>query len=159
MTTIAQPITTQFAVKIIHTAEDGTDVEIAASLAAAITGFSREFDETEEDKDPMGFIVDGDGGSGDEADGDDDDDSDDGPDSTLIVTATANTAMLADMRALNELDDIIKVQFIYGEGAIVREFDVNSDLWVVLNEAACDSAALPLELSLSFECYDSATNY
>lgn len=158
--TIQQPITTVFDVKIIYATEDGSVAEIAPSLAAAIHSFSREFDEAEDDSDPMGFIVDSDKDEGEEADSEDgDDDSDDGPDSTLIVTATANTAVLADMRALNELDDIIKIQFIYGEGAIVREFEVNSDLWVVMNESAHRDDAIPLELNLSFDCYDSSTNY
>lgn len=174
---MSQEINQEFQIEIIRCKEDGEPEVIAQNLSAQISSWEREFNDEDDDTDPS-FLVNEDGASDDSDDGDDDDtdgddaDQDDGDpstefeivdsDSTLSLVTTVNAGVLADIKALQELDadDHVKVRVVYGTEPVqlVREFMISPDVAVLLTSG--DRVAMPkeaLQITIVADVFDSAT--
>lgn len=153
-------INSEFKVQIVTTNDEGNETTIAPALSAAITGFEREVNDEEEADN--GFMVSGsdDSDDHDSNDGEDEsepDDEEQKPDAVLYLSTSVSKEVTNDLAVLRDLAEIVKIRFTFGDNVLVREFEVDSEMWVILNE--CERSPENLQILVCFDIYDSATRF
>jgi hypothetical protein len=156
---MSQAINQQFTVAILN-ASDESRQHIAPALAEAIIGWDRELneDEDEEQSDTDFLVGDDDGASDDEGDGEEPDGADyDVSDSVLNLVTEVTPEVMADIKALQELDadERLLVRVNYGAGTLVRQFTISPDLGVLLSSG--DKSEAPLLITVVADVFDSET--
>ena len=161
---MSQAITQDFKIEILN-----ADAQVAVALTAGVTQWDRDFND-EEDSDEEGFLVNENQQDDDFDDGTDDEDesADEEPeyevdesDSTLILTLPVTSEALADIKALQSMDadERLSVRIIYGNGALVRWFEISPDVALILSSGNRTDAELPLTIQVIADIYDSATYF
>lgn len=157
-------ITQDFEVKMYVTEHGQPDVPVAFELCKAITGWSVEALDDEDDEEEDGFLVPESDGDEDVEDGDEADEEP-APEKLLVIRSTLHKKAIEDFRELIEVVQPLKIQFIYGSdeaGQVIKVFesDTNSVL-SMLNSGSrgAGAADTPLEVELLFDVYSSDTLY
>jgi len=83
---------------------------------------------------------------------------------TLYLTTTVNKGVLADLRDIQDSNEMHRIRFTYGNstvGSITREFTVYPDLFVSMTEGNRNGfpEEQPLEVTVSFDVNDSDIIY